>query len=340
MKIKFNKYERVAGLFVITAILGGIVSMAGVAIKRGWFETKVVLETTLESADGIRIGTQVQMAGLRAGAVTHVELRSDKKIRVVFAISEKFHNRVREDSVVHAIRPFLIGEKVLDVTVGSESLPVVAQHAVLNSHPSTDLMDLISGRTLAPYLDTMVEMVENLRFIAEAILDPERSKAIVKIFDDLTPLVNNMNNMSSEVTGLIRQVNHKKKLSQVVDNLALLTEEMTKVLPVVSKDAPQLAQDLAKIAKNMAILTDEMQKTLPALQQIGPELPRASRRAIEALDETVVTLKALQRSFILSGKVEDVREEEAKERANKVKQNENGIRLPAEESPAEKAKDE
>ncbi len=55
---------------------------------------------------------------------------------------------------------------------------------------------------------------------------------------------------------------------------------------------------------------------------MGPELPRTSKRAIEALDETVVTLKALQKSFLLRGSVQEVRTEEAdRERkpANKSK---------------------
>ena len=61
----------------------------------------------------------------------------------------------------------------------------------------------------------------------------------------------------------------------------------------------------------MAILTDEVQKTLPLLKEAAPEIPHASRRALEALDETVVTLKAIQKSFLLRGNVEDVRKEEA-----------------------------
>lgn len=311
MKAKFNKYERVAGLFVLTAIFGGLAATVGVAIKQGWFETKVPLETVLDNADGVRSGTQVQMAGLRIGSVTEVELQSNSKIRVKFEISQKFHDRVRDDSVVRAVRPFIIGEKVLDLTMGSERLARVSPNSLVHSEATADVMDLISGRTLAPYIETMGKMMENLRFVAEAILDPERSKAMVKIFDELSPLVKNMNGMSREVVSLLKQVNGKKQLSHVVENLVVLTNEMSKVVPTLAKESPQLAQDLAKIAKNMAVLTDEMQKTLPALQEIGPELPRASRRAIEALDETVVTLKALQKSFILRGNVEDVRDEEA-----------------------------
>jgi phospholipid/cholesterol/gamma-HCH transport system substrate-binding protein len=48
----------------------------------------------------------------------------------------------------------------------------------------------------------------------------------------------------------------------------------------------------------------------PTVKEIGPDMPRVSRRAIEALDEMVITLKAMQKSFLLSGKVKDVKEEE------------------------------
>jgi phospholipid/cholesterol/gamma-HCH transport system substrate-binding protein len=255
------------------------------------------------------------MAGLRAGSVTKVELKTNSEIYVRFEVSEKFHDRVREDSVVRVVRPFIIGEKVLDVEVGSDSAPMVAENGAIRSEATADMMDLISGRTLAPYIETVGRMMENLRVVAEAILDPERSKNIVKIFDDLHPLVKNMNAMSREATSLIQQVNSKKKLSHVVDNLVVMTDGVNAMLPMVkelSKNSPELAADLAKIARNMAILTDEVQKTLPMMKEIGPELPRASRRAIEALDETVVTLKALQKSFLLRGNVKDVRDEEAK----------------------------
>lgn len=311
MKIKFNMYERVAGLFVLGAIFGGIAVTIGVAVKKGWFERKIHLETSLETADGVRAGTLVQMAGLRAGSVTSVELKSNNQVHVKFEISEKFHDRVRGDSIVQVTRPFIIGEKVLDITVGSDGAPAVAEHAFLRSQKTADIMDLVSGRTLGPYLETMGHMMENLKFVAEAFLDPERSKVIVRIFDELNPLVKNMNGMSREVTGLLKEVNQKKKLVRALDNLVTMTDELNKVLPVLTKDSPELAKDLAKIAKNTAVLTDELQKTLPAIQEIGPELPRASRRAIEALDETVVTLKALQKSFLLRGSVKDVRDEEA-----------------------------
>lgn len=311
MKTKFTKYERVAGIFVLTAFLGGITIALGVAIKKGLLEEKLHLTTELKSADGVRQGTQVLMAGLRAGSVTGVKLVSNEKIVVDFEINEAYKDRVRRDSVVRLVRPFVIGEKVLDVSVGSEDESHLTEFAKLTSEETTDIMDLMSGRSLGPYLQSMAQTMDSLRYVVQALLDPERSKNFVKMFDELGPLLKNVGSMSGEMNTMLREMNKKKQLVRVVQNLANLTDEMNSALPVFKKESPALASDIAKIAKNMAVLTDELQKTLPMLHEIGPELPKASKRAFEALDETVVTLKALQKSFLLRGNTREVREEEA-----------------------------
>lgn len=322
MKVKFNKFERVAGIFVLSTIIGGFAMLVGVAIKQGWFEAKIKFQTLLKNAEGVRVGTPVQMSGLRAGSVTGVELRSNNEIHVYFEISEKYTDLIREDSIVRAIRPFVISDKVVDVSIGNMQNPKAIAGSELRSEPTTDLMDLVSGRSLSPQFEAMAKMMDNLRVVAEAILDPNRSRDIIKIFDELAPLVRNMSQMSREVAGLLRDANKDKQLVRMVNSLMFMTEhvnkivpEIAKLAPALSKDAPKLADDLSKIASNVAVLTDEIQGTLPALKQalkdIGPEVPRATRRAMEALDETVVTLKALQKSFLLRGNAREVRDEEA-----------------------------
>lgn len=337
MKVKFNTYERVAGLFVLGAILGGFFTMVGVAIQQGWFETKVTFTTHLKNADGIRPGTVVQMAGLRAGQVVSVDLQSSDEIKVVFEISEKYHSMVRQNSIVRTIRPFIISEKVLDISIGDSKLPMIAKGGHITSEPTADIMDLISGRLLSPHLDSLTKMFDSIHMIAEAILNPERSQDFIHIFDQLAPLAKNMNELSREVTTLLRGTGKRKKgLIQVVQNLHTTTNELNRMLPELNKvvphvakftpaiveEGPKVAGDLAKIAANLAVLTDEIQKTLPAvkaaLEEVGPEFPRATRRAIEALDETVVTLKALQKSFLLRSNAREVREEEAARERSRI----------------------
>ncbi len=289
MTVKFGKFEKVAGLFVLLAIVGTVAAFVIVSVKQGWFTTKVELKTNFTSGDGLHVGTHVQMAGLRAGAVNKVVLEDDNKITVYFEIQEDFFRRVRKDSIAQVMRPFIIGEKVIDITVGSPEGGSVVAGATIQSRQSMDVMDLLSGRELGQYLETMRSMAENMRFVAESLFAPSRSKAIVQLIDELLPTVKNLNRMSIEMVTLSSLLTEKKQISVVLKNANDLMEELNQFIV-------------------------EMQVIVPALRSIAPDLPRTSRRSVEAIDELVVTLKALQKNFMLRGKVEEVRDEEKRGR--------------------------
>jgi phospholipid/cholesterol/gamma-HCH transport system substrate-binding protein len=154
-------------------------------------------------------------------------------------------------------------------------------------------------------------LTENLRYVAEALSEPQRMRQFVKIFDELTPLTQNLGAASREAESLLKGLNHRQRLILALDDLKAMTKEINVALPAFSKNAPELADDLSKISKNMAVLTEEMQRLMPLLGRAIPELPRAGGRALEALDETVVTLKALQKTFLLRGSVDEVKRQEA-----------------------------
>ncbi len=91
--INFNKFERVSGIFVMVFVISGLVGAVFVAIKRDWFAARFRLVTDFENADGVHSGTDVVIAGLRAGSVEYVELLENNKIRVSFEILERFKSR-------------------------------------------------------------------------------------------------------------------------------------------------------------------------------------------------------------------------------------------------------
>lgn len=311
MRVKFNKFERVAGLFVLIAIAGILFSMVGVAIKQGWFETKTAYHTVFESAEGLHTGTPVILAGLRVGAVETVTLRADSKVAVEFRVFSKFASKIRQDSQAQLVRPFIIGERNLEITVGSDSMEQINAGEQVASVETMDLMTLLSGRKLGNALGEMGEMVKNLRFLAEAFLDKDRTAGLIRIFDRIDPLLNNLNAMSLELVKLSKQATKDDRFANVMKELAVTTRELNAMLPDIKARAPRMADDLEKLVSNLAVLTESSKVLLPALAEIAPDLPRSSRRAVEALDEAVVLLKAMQKSFMLRGNAQEVRKEEA-----------------------------
>ena len=287
MQAKFNQYEKAAGLFVLAAVVSSLIFLGLTAVKKGWLAKKIEYSTQVSSADGLYEGVPVKISGLRAGEVTEVELISASEVVVRFEVLEKMTSYIRQDSVVQIVRPFIIGDKAIEISVGSEESPFADPKQPLISVTSFDMMDLISGRKLGPFLGSLEGLMTNLSTLAQAFADPKRTQTLIRMFDRVDPMLVNLNKMSVEVT----------KLSY----------ELNQVLPEMRETSPALGKNVAQLVKDLNILT---QNLAPTLQEVGPELPQASRRALEALNEMVITLKAIQKSFLLSGNVKEVKAEE------------------------------
>ncbi|MGE0763450.1 MAG: MlaD family protein [Bdellovibrionales bacterium] len=319
MKIKFNKFERVAGLFVGSALLGLLAVAGGVAVKKGWFSSKISFETTMTSGDGIHAGTLVQIAGLRAGSVSDIELLSAEKVRVRFEVFEKFRPQIRRDSMVQVLRPFIIGDKVLEISVGNETEPELEPGQPIALKESFDIMDVVSGKKMGPFMGTLDRLSASLMALGEAFADPERTKSLVKMFDRMAPLMSNVNEMAIGMVKITDAVTKQKRLELLLSNLTQISTDLGQVIPAMVKESPDMGRQLGQMVNNLNILTAEMQKLAPAIATIAPELPKTSLKAVEALNETVVLLKALQKSFLLRGKVEEVRQEERQPASSSAK---------------------
>lgn len=310
MKIRLSKVERFAGLFVFIAFLGFLSSILTIAIKQGWFDSKVYFTTVFDSAEGVHSGTTVQMAGLKVGLVEDVELTSDNKIFIKFYVLTRFEDKMRNDSVISLIRPFIIGERALDISPGSQPVAKLEPGSRVLSIESLDLMTFISGRKMGNYLATMSNMLTNLKNLADAFLDKGRTQTLVDLFDRAEPLIKNLNVMSLEVIKVSRQMNKNDAMSVVLGELAVTTKQLNAMLPEFKDRAPNLAKDMGDLMSNLSGLTHEFKVIIPALVEIAPELPRVSKRSVEALDEAVVLMKAMEKSILVRGNVQEVREEE------------------------------
>jgi len=351
MNIKFNKFERAAGLFVIVAIIGSFAIAISVAVQKGWFARKVQFSTVFENADGVHSGTGVQIAGLHAGSVEEVELKGENKIKVTFTVLQKFAEHIRQDSKAQLVRPFIIGERVLEITVGKDETPMLAENSLLLSYEALDLMTILSNKKLINNLESMTEIVDSLKVLLHAFSDKERTESIIRIFDKLEPLVNNLNDMSTGLATLSKQATKHENLAIVLENTKGLTNDLNAVLPIVKKNVPELGRnmtiivnnlaqltqdfndvlpmlkakapglgsDITKILSNLAQITQDLRTLTPAVVEMAPTLPKTGRRTVELIDEFVVLAKALQRSFLLQSNVEDVRKEEALSSAKTMK---------------------
>jgi len=310
MKVKFNLFERVAGVFVLTAFAIAIGVTIGIGVKKGWFESKIHLKTYVSSADGIRAGTSVQLAGLEVGSVDDIDLQPGQQVEIKFRIFEKFTSQIRSDSKVKILRPFIIGEKVLELTSGTADAAMIKDGQTLSAEYAPDFLEFLGGNKLGAYMQTINGTMENLQKLANAFLSDERSADIIELFDKMLPLMDEMNVMAVQVGQLSKALNKDDKFEETIVEMLALSKEMNTSLPGLTKGVPTLTKNMNGLTTNLNQLISDFQRMVPVIEKMAPEIPGASKTLIQAMNETVITLKAMQKTIFLRGSVREVLEEE------------------------------
>ncbi len=157
------------GVFVLLAlaVFLGLIYMLGARARL--FEAKYALYADFTEVGGLMEGATVRLAGVQIGRVTAVRLPGQPggKVRVEMRIATQYADRIRRNSVARIETQGLLGDKIVEVTVGSAQEPAVPAGAVLASREPTDLSHVI-GQS-AEVVANVTALTQSLRETAETL---------------------------------------------------------------------------------------------------------------------------------------------------------------------------
>jgi phospholipid/cholesterol/gamma-HCH transport system substrate-binding protein len=110
------------GALVLVAILLFMGFVLSIGQRSTLFQERYSLLTTFNSTEGLAVGAPVRLAGLTVGNVTRISFGrdpKDRRITMTLSVERRVQERIREDSVASIGTIGLVGDKVLDITVGS-----------------------------------------------------------------------------------------------------------------------------------------------------------------------------------------------------------------------------
>ncbi len=106
-------------------------------------------------------------------------------------------------------------------------------------------------------------------------------------------------------------------LDQTLAHTTVVTKELEEHLPYVIKKAPDMTRDASNMMSGMNKIVIQMNELQPLMRQLATRLPEGTEKAVNALEESIIVLRAMQKSFFLSGGAEEARAEIKEERAKK-----------------------
>jgi phospholipid/cholesterol/gamma-HCH transport system substrate-binding protein len=110
------------GVFVFAGVFLAMFVIFLLGSEKQIFKRQYMLFTTFTDISGLRVGAQVQLAGLNVGMVDRISFAkdlNDKRVAVRLAVNQEFQDRIRTDSVAAISTQGLLGDKYVSLSLGT-----------------------------------------------------------------------------------------------------------------------------------------------------------------------------------------------------------------------------
>jgi phospholipid/cholesterol/gamma-HCH transport system substrate-binding protein len=210
------------GALIIVSLLVMTLAIYQVGRAANLFSSRYELVTFLQDVAGLRQGGSVTIAGQLAGVVKEIELLpvdadTTRNVRVVFEVNDGLRDQVRGDSRARLRTMGLLGDKVLEVSVGSPRHSVLAEGDTVPSEPAMDYEAIITKA--AGSVDDVVALTRDLRQLTGGIVRGEGTMGQLMtnrvLYDQLTATLARTNATLSRIQ------NSQGTLGRLIDDPAM-----------------------------------------------------------------------------------------------------------------------
>jgi phospholipid/cholesterol/gamma-HCH transport system substrate-binding protein len=178
------------GLFIVFGIALTMLAIFLIGDTRRLWEGKTTYRAAFQDVAGLKPGAPVRMGGLDVGSVTnlgHGESLRDTRIFVRMSISKQEITRIRSDSIAQVVNKGLLGDKMVELSVGSPQAPPLEPGSLIPSEEPSDV--LASANRVVAVTEQAIERVGAL---AQTLGDPKLGEDIKGSAADLHALLDAM----------------------------------------------------------------------------------------------------------------------------------------------------
>ena len=176
------------GIFVLIGLAAFLGMIYALGARARLFEPRFTVAAEFTEVGGLVEGATVRLAGVQIGRVSGVRLPSQPggKVRVDMTVAKQFGDRVRKDSVARIETQGLLGDKIIEITVGTTGAPPVSAGDVIASRDPFDLNQVMgesaqvvkSIGTLADSLRETAQTLNQSRLVEEATATVRSARAV------------------------------------------------------------------------------------------------------------------------------------------------------------------
>jgi phospholipid/cholesterol/gamma-HCH transport system substrate-binding protein len=225
--IKQKSTQIRVGIFVFFTLVTFMAAIFLLGSRTQYFQPQYTVKAIFSNVGYLLEGAGVYLAGVQVGRVGEIRFFEDiaaQKVLVSLNIARNYQERIRQDSVAVITSSGLLGDKYIDITLGSESEPELLNGMFIRTQDPADYGQLI--RQGEEVLKNTIEITSALGALTSGF---RSSQAPMAVTDLLTSLAQTARAIETG-DGLIHALIYEKGNERIFADLAAATTALRDTL--------------------------------------------------------------------------------------------------------------
>jgi phospholipid/cholesterol/gamma-HCH transport system substrate-binding protein len=227
--IKRRSYDVLIGTFVVIGLIAVGLVIFVVGREKRMFDVRTTIEAHFPDVAGLAIGADVMLAGVAIGYVSNIKfpiLNKDmpglvRDITITMKISKSYLSWIREDSVARIDSKGLLGDKIINISIGSPELPQMQESGMLKSIPPVDLNKALQHAQ--EILENVTETVADARDIFKGFVSEGGDTALANTAKSLSRIMKEVETGGGPLHELIYDKSAGSNTKKTLESVAAIT---------------------------------------------------------------------------------------------------------------------
>jgi phospholipid/cholesterol/gamma-HCH transport system substrate-binding protein len=256
------------GIFVFSTLVTLMAAIFLLGSRTQYFQPQYTLKAVFSNVGYLLEGAGVYLAGVQVGRVGEIRFFEDlaaQKVLVALKVARDYQDRIRQDSVAVITSSGLLGDKYIDITLGSEVEPMLLDGMFIRTQEPAEYTQLL--RKGEQVLENTIEITSSLAALTTGYRTSQAPAAVENLLTSLAQMAKAIETGE----GLIHALIYEKGNERIFDDLAAATTALRETLTGIKEGKgflqtlltdpnPEVVAQLTKLLASAQKLLQDIEK--------------------------------------------------------------------------------
>ena len=274
--VRYKSAQIRVGIFVFSTLVTLMGAIFLLGSRTQYFQPQYTLKAVFSNVGYLLEGAGVYLAGVQVGRVGQIRFFEDvaaQKVLVVLKVARDYQDRIRQDSVAVITSSGLLGDKYIDITLGSESEPELQDGMFIRTQEPAEYTQLL--RKGEQILENTIEITNSLAALTSGYRSSQAPQAVADLLTSLAQMARAIETGEGLIHALIYEKGNERIFADLAAATAALRDTLTGlkegkgfIQTLLTDPNPEVVAQLTKLLVSAQKLLQYVEKGQGALHAL------------------------------------------------------------------------